>query len=272
MQRTLRLLSDFVEYTNVDPSDIVVISPYKPNVDWGNCQLQNYPALEGIRPVQTADTFQGCEGDMAAVVFGTNRWSGPGFTSDENRLNVMITRQRSALLLVGDMEVTGPLDGKGADKAAKAAKRGVRTFSDNGESMFIKAAMLREVLVRMHKSGRCFVVGKAEDDKGLEEGPVDNIEESWIVFVVVYIAMENLRVKLSPSDHVARATKNYVFKVLVTLNRCRVLASDSCGILHMTAMPMIPVIGSNSCHSESVLGLRATAGHCWPSWASRVCA
>ena len=177
MQRTLRLLSDFVEYTKVDASRIVIIAPYKPNVVWGNRQLGRYPALQGIRPVQTADTFQGCEGDMAAVVFGTNQRSGPGFTSNENRLNVMITRQRSALLLVGDMEVTGPLEGKGADKAANAAKKGVRTFGEDGEPMFVKAAMLREVLVRMHTSGRCFVVGKAEEDKGLEEGPVDNIGE-----------------------------------------------------------------------------------------------
>jgi hypothetical protein len=177
MQRTLRLLSDFVEYTNADPSKIVIIAPYKPNVVWGNRQLGKYPALQGIRPVQTADTFQGCEGDMAAVVFGTNQWSGPGFTGNENRLNVMITRQRSALLLVGDMEVTGPLEGKGADKAAKAAKMGVRTFGDSGEPLFIKAAMLRELLVKMHKSGRYFVVEKAEKDQGLEEGPVDNIEE-----------------------------------------------------------------------------------------------
>jgi hypothetical protein len=93
-----------------------------------------------------------------------------------NWLNVMI-QQRSGLLLVADMEVTGLLEGKGADKAAKAAKKGVRTFGENGESMFIKAAMLREVLVRMHKSGRCFVVGKAEEDKVLEGEPVDDIEE-----------------------------------------------------------------------------------------------
>jgi hypothetical protein len=37
--------------------------------------------------------------------------------------------------------------------------------------------MLRELLVKMHKSGRYFVVGKAEKDQGLEKGPVDNIEE-----------------------------------------------------------------------------------------------
>jgi hypothetical protein len=118
--------------------------------------------------------------------------------------------------LIWPLQTLGPLEGKGADKAAKAAKKGVRTFGENGECMFIKAAMLREMLVRMHKSGRYFVVGKAEEDKGLDEGPIDNIEEQWIV-LVVYIPMEDLRVKVSPSDHAAaRATKD-IFKVLVAL-------------------------------------------------------
>jgi hypothetical protein len=42
--------------------------------------------------------------------------------------------------------------------------------------MFIKAAMLREVIVRMPKSSRRFMVGKAEEDTVLEEEPVDDIE------------------------------------------------------------------------------------------------
>jgi hypothetical protein len=176
VQRTLFLLADFVKDAKVHPSKIVIITPYKPNVEWANRQLPKYPALEGTRPVQTADSFQGCEGDMAVVIFGTNQRSGPGFTSDEHRLNVMLTRQKSALLLVGDMEVTGPLEGKGADKAAKAAKMGVRTFGDDGEPTFVKASMLRELLVKMHRSGRFFVVGKAKEEKELEEA-VDKIEE-----------------------------------------------------------------------------------------------
>ena len=62
-----------------------------------------------------------------------------------------------------------------------------------------------------------------------------------VIVVVVYIAMEYLRVESSPSDHVAaRATRNDVFKVLVTRSKCRVLAGDSRGTPHMTAMPMIP--------------------------------
>ena len=114
---------------------------------------------------------------MAVVIFGTNQRSGPGFTSNKNRLNVMMTRQKSALLLVRDMEVTGPLEGKGADKAAKAAKQGVRTFGEKGESMFVKAAMLRELLVKMHESGRFFVVGKAEEEDTELAEAVDDIEE-----------------------------------------------------------------------------------------------
>jgi hypothetical protein len=103
---TLRILSDFVDHAEVDAFNIVIIMPYKANVEWGNRQLASFPTLANMRPIQTADSFQGCQGDMAVVVFGTTAWSGPGFTSDENRLNVMITRQKSALLLVGDMGAT----------------------------------------------------------------------------------------------------------------------------------------------------------------------
>ena len=137
---TLNLLSAFVKATSTNPSRIVIIAPYKPNVTYANSQLtqKRYPALQGIQPVQTADSFQGCEGDMAVVIFGTTARSGPGFTSDENRLNVMITRQRSALLLVGDMGVTGSL--------AVGNYRG-------------RAGMLRELLVGMREAGRWFEVG-----------------------------------------------------------------------------------------------------------------
>jgi hypothetical protein len=40
--------------------------------------------------------FQGCEGDMAAMVFSANQQSGHGFASGENRFSAMITRHSKA--------------------------------------------------------------------------------------------------------------------------------------------------------------------------------
>jgi hypothetical protein len=172
---TLGLLSDFVGDTGVDAADIVVIAPYKPNVEYGNRQLSKYPQLAKMLPLQTADSFQGREGKMAVVIFGTvsgnGPGSGPGFTSDENRLNVMMTRQQCALLLVGDKLVTGALEGKTATlaKATKMAARGIRSFGVDGEATHNKAVLLREVLLRFHQRGRIFEVKAEELEDDAEE-------------------------------------------------------------------------------------------------------
>lgn len=141
----LELLSDFVRGTGVDASNIVVIAPYKPNVNYGNRQLFDgcYPALTKMPPLLTADSFQGREGQMAVVIFGTSRETGPGFTSDENRLNVMITRQQSALLMVGDMGVTGLLNDSKDFGTFKSASK-------------FNAKVLHELLKIMIKRSRYF--------------------------------------------------------------------------------------------------------------------
>ncbi|KAK0710984.1 P-loop containing nucleoside triphosphate hydrolase protein [Lasiosphaeris hirsuta] len=141
----LELLADFVKDTRVDASNIVIIAPYKPNVNYGNQQLADgcYPALTKMSPLLTADSFQGREGQMAVVIFGTSRETGPGFTSDENRLNVMITRQQSALLLVGDMGVTGLLNDPKDFRPYKSASS-------------FNAKVLHELLKIMIKRSRYF--------------------------------------------------------------------------------------------------------------------
>ncbi|KAM7187998.1 hypothetical protein V8F20_010733 [Naviculisporaceae sp. PSN 640] len=152
----LELLSEFVKHTGHNPGDVVVICPYKANVEFGNRIVSRYEALAGLPKFQTADSFQGQEGKMAVVVFGTNKSVGPGFTASENRLNVMITRQQSALLLVGDKMVTGDLEGKGAALATKNAAKGARSVGPDGEVVFTKSRVLRDMLLDLHSQGRFF--------------------------------------------------------------------------------------------------------------------
>ncbi|EEU46666.1 uncharacterized protein NECHADRAFT_79481 [Fusarium vanettenii 77-13-4] len=109
-----------------NPACFVVISPYKSNVELINrlCKNPEYAALAGMAVAVTVDSFQGQGGDNAVVVMGTTGKSGPGFTADEQRLNVMFSRQKNGLLVVGDIDAAGPL---GKDKK--------ETFDANGEAI-----------------------------------------------------------------------------------------------------------------------------------------
>lgn len=62
-------------------------------------------------PASTVDSFQGREGDIVVVVLGTNSQSGAGFTKDPHRFNVLLTRQRCGLVIVGDLSVVPALGG-----------------------------------------------------------------------------------------------------------------------------------------------------------------
>lgn len=54
-----------------------------------------YAVLKGMSPPATVDSYQGHEADIMCVVLGTTQRSGPGFTRNANRLNVMLSRQKS---------------------------------------------------------------------------------------------------------------------------------------------------------------------------------
>ncbi|PKK39612.1 hypothetical protein CI102_15039, partial [Trichoderma harzianum] len=53
-----------------------------------------YEALKGVPPASTVDSFQGQENDIIFVVMGTTYpRPRPGFTSQEQRLNVIFIRR-----------------------------------------------------------------------------------------------------------------------------------------------------------------------------------
>lgn len=158
VKATLDLLAEFVMLSGVSPKKFVVISAYKPNVGYGNRILRNYPILKDMPPLQTADSFHGREGDLSAVITGTKKGHSAGFVSKENRLNVMITRQKSALLIVGDMLATGPVEGdkKAVQKADKEAKNGKVTYETDGTPVFSKVRALRSLIRMVHAMGRIY--------------------------------------------------------------------------------------------------------------------
>lgn len=92
----LDFMVDLVKSKNIDTSKIGIISPYAANVELLDCIIRKkaaYEALKGIPPASTVDSFQGQENDIIFVVMGTAYpRPGPGFTSQEQRLNVMLTQ------------------------------------------------------------------------------------------------------------------------------------------------------------------------------------
>ncbi|KAH6906119.1 RNA-directed RNA polymerase [Coprinopsis sp. MPI-PUGE-AT-0042] len=86
----------------VKPLDITVLSPYK-----GQIQKLRHRLPSSV-PVSTVDAFQGRESDI--IIFSTVRCNAHressidaiGFLDDPRRLNVMWTRARLALIIVGD--------------------------------------------------------------------------------------------------------------------------------------------------------------------------
>lgn len=104
----LDLLAEAVKAKKIDPARAVCIAPYKANVTLieNMRKRREYEALQGMPEASTVDSFQGQENDLAVVIMGTaHPRPGPGFTSSAQRFNVMLSRQRSALIVVGDINV-----------------------------------------------------------------------------------------------------------------------------------------------------------------------
>ena len=95
----LDFLNTMVSITRISARRIGMLLPYRGNVTLTQRLLDvnldgEYDALQDMEPVSTVDSYQGQEKDIMCVVMGTTKQSGPGFTSQENRLNVMLSRQK----------------------------------------------------------------------------------------------------------------------------------------------------------------------------------
>lgn len=136
----LDLAVQFVKAYKVSTKLITFIAPNAANVDEIKRALKKdyaYADLEGMPPPATIDSFQGQENDIVFVVMGTTGPTpGPGFTADEKRLNVMLTRQRCGLVIVADLYITGIERNVSAASAAawpSAASRGSNAGDARGK-------------------------------------------------------------------------------------------------------------------------------------------
>lgn len=149
----LDLVADFVKITQTNPTKIAIIAPDEANVVMIGQFLKRpeYSVLAGMGAPATVEAFQSREADIAVAVMGTTRsgkTAGPWSTSDKNRLNVLCSRQRCGLLLVGDTFVTGRMEDRGEKR--KRGSKGHTSFFVNGQKrkkIWMKAGMLRNISI-----------------------------------------------------------------------------------------------------------------------------
>ncbi|UZP38300.1 hypothetical protein NXS19_006116 [Fusarium pseudograminearum] len=108
-----------------------------------------YAVLNGMRPPLTIHSTQGQESDMVVIITGTNSSVGAGYMSDERRLNVMLSRHKSALVIFSDIDTVDYTD---KNKKAKL------TEGPTGEMTFSQATMLKRVHSMMVRNGRVATV------------------------------------------------------------------------------------------------------------------
>lgn len=166
----LDLLSEIVEKLSVNPKNVAVIAPYAANVKLINSKSMRdfYPALKGLPEAATIDSFQAQESIITLVIMGTaHPRPGPGFTQNKQCLNVLLTRQKCALLVVGDINVSDPF--------RKGTKEPLfKVENTAGEVSFVKAPALRAIYRGLKEAGRVVTVdvdaGKVGDPVKTQKG------------------------------------------------------------------------------------------------------
>lgn len=158
----LDLACDFVRRQAVDPRQIIIMSPHIANVELVSRQraLPEYASLADMPPATMFE--QGRQGDVVFLVMGTSKFTGPGFTTNKQRLSAMLSRHRCGLVVFGDIDVVGPVDGTGTSKAKVLGKRGSKkadesTFAvrgEDGKKRWMKVTTLHDVYKAFWDMGR----------------------------------------------------------------------------------------------------------------------
>ena len=169
----LGFAKDFVEATGVDPAGITILSPYAANVEFAERRRQQSyaDALSRMQPVSTIDGFQGQENDIVIAIMGTNEMLGAGFTAQTQRLNVLLTRARCGLVLVGDLDAVR----KRRSKLNRRASQ--KEIAPDGSEIFINIGSLYNIYEGLKSAGRVVTIPKnAQSRKGeADEGTLGEV-------------------------------------------------------------------------------------------------
>ncbi|KAF5967313.1 hypothetical protein FCOIX_12024 [Fusarium coicis] len=147
------LVVDMIRELKLSPADIAVLTPYRANFRTIGKRFKKEPELQGVA-CSTFDTFQGREAQIVVLALCVTFESGPLFVGNPRSLNVALTRQRSSLLIFGDM---GVLDFKAKDTSTDFIG------SDSGQRFNVR--MFRDVLKTLRRSRR---VVQLEGKRGID--------------------------------------------------------------------------------------------------------
>ncbi|KAI6767580.1 hypothetical protein HG530_005589 [Fusarium avenaceum] len=97
-----KFLIEMISDLSLDPADIAVLTPYVANRGAIRKRFFKDDVLKKIQ-CSTFDGFQGKEAQVVLVSLCVDQKTGPSFVGNPRKLNVALTRQRSSLLIFGDL-------------------------------------------------------------------------------------------------------------------------------------------------------------------------
>ncbi|KAG5821598.1 hypothetical protein H9Q74_000056 [Fusarium xylarioides] len=147
------LLVEMIRELHLSPADIAVLTPYRANFRSIGKRFKKEPELQSVA-CSTFDTFQGREAQIVVLALCVTYESGPLFVGNPRSLNVALTRQRSSLLIFGDM---GVLDFKAKETSTDFIG------SDSGQKFNVR--MFNDVLKTLRASRR---VVQLEGKRGID--------------------------------------------------------------------------------------------------------
>eukprot|EP00931_Biecheleriopsis_adriatica_P049557 TRINITY_DN28676_c0_g1_i1.p1 TRINITY_DN28676_c0_g1~~TRINITY_DN28676_c0_g1_i1.p1 ORF type:complete len:971 (-),score=178.11 TRINITY_DN28676_c0_g1_i1:322-2904(-) len=109
VRTVISILQEVLNAGDLEPSEIGVVTPYVGQVRVMRRGIREalprdlLPNIQDLE-VKSVDGFQGREKEL--IIFSavrSNRWGNVGFLADWRRLNVMITRARRGLIVIGDV-------------------------------------------------------------------------------------------------------------------------------------------------------------------------
>ncbi|KAJ4135210.1 hypothetical protein NW768_004831 [Fusarium equiseti] len=100
-----RFLAKMVVALKLPAKDIVVLTPYRANIGAIARRFRKEKVLKDVE-FSTFSRFQGREAQIMVLALCVDQTTGPMFVAEERSLNVALTRQRSSLLIFGDIYTT----------------------------------------------------------------------------------------------------------------------------------------------------------------------
>ena len=153
----LSFIDGLVKEKRVRLADIGILTAYSANLALIKRAIKKtFPSLASMPEASTLDAYQGNEKPIIVAIMGTaHPKPGPGLTTDQRRLCVMLTRQKCALVIIGDFNVGGPYNEDGTAKRGKgkqATKFKVETV--DGDEVFVVGKKLQGVHGELLRANR----------------------------------------------------------------------------------------------------------------------